>query len=106
MTTEKQPANSLPWTVGGHPGNDAGSDWRDILAPSSFGPLYVGEAIKEDAAYIVHACNAYPKLVEALRKVLSLRERSDEWWDRHGSETIELRALLRDLNETTTKEPA
>ena len=44
-----------------------------------------------NATYIAHACNAYPRLVEALRKVLDPEAAQIKW--------REARALLRELGE-------
>lgn len=52
-----------PWTVGPHPGNGAGDDWRTVLATSpEFGPLYIAEAIAPDARLIAAA----PTMLAAL----------------------------------------
>ena len=48
---------------------------------------------KEDADYIVHAANAYPKLIEALQLALPLLENEDY------PEAQDLVALLRSLGE-------
>lgn len=54
--------------VGGHPGDDSGTDWREILAPSPFGPTYIGQALKEDAAEIARRWNAHPAMLAALEE--------------------------------------
>ena len=70
-----KPGTELPWSVVG----------REIHG------LYVGEAVAAveyapgfetalvNARYIVHACNMYPRLVEALRGLEETA--SDEWTD-------------------------
>ena len=62
-----KPATSLPWRVG-----DAG---HTVFGPPNgkTNPGMVAQYCKmqgPNAAYIVHACNAYPRLVEALRDVV------------------------------------
>ena len=84
-----KPATPLPWIDDGSAviGNDGGP-----------GFCYVAEqACKSDRAYIVHACNAYPRLVSALRDA-----RMRLWqWDSHPSSRAvpEIDALLRELGE-------
>lgn len=61
MTTAHTPG---PWSVGPHPGNGAGDDWRTILADTpEFGPLYIAEAALPDACLIAAA----PDLLAALK---------------------------------------
>lgn len=59
-----QPATSLPWTV----------EYPDLDNARITSRLQdVGEAKRNnDADFIVHAVNAYPKLVEALRQIQML----------------------------------
>ncbi len=58
--TKHAPATPLPWNV-----EDNG---RLIVAPNTTLPRYRDSAA--DAAYIAHAANAYPQLVEALRAMI------------------------------------
>ncbi len=58
-----------PWTVGPHPGNEAGTDWRTILASGEFGEGYIGEALQEHAALIVRAVNSHAALVAELQRL-------------------------------------
>lgn len=56
-----------PWTVpdrSSKPNN--GTEWRDIIAKSDYNgvDMYVGEALKHDAQFIVAACNAHEELVK------------------------------------------
>ena len=60
-----------PWTVGGHPRDNSGTDWREILAPSDFGPQYLGQALKENAKLMAAA----PELLAALEATLIPLER-------------------------------
>ena len=55
------------------------------------------EAQPQDAAYIAHAANAYPKLVEALRVIAAPFERADGNEFARAQELT--RALLRSLGE-------
>ena len=72
----KQPATPLPWQV------DAGGDGEiEIWAPPYRRTLaLVGDGLRAtsddttNAAYIAHACNAYPQLVAALRGMAHLAE--------------------------------
>lgn len=87
MRTNNQPATSLPWSVqyiAARPQIVAGNA---IIASM----LLVRES-DDDAAYIAHAVNAYPKLVKALRFF------SDQ--PRYGVELDSARAILRELGET------
>ena len=62
----------LPWAVGNHPGDTSGSDWREIVSlGGEFSPAYVGQALKDNAAFIVRACNAHQDLVAALESLLA-----------------------------------
>ena len=50
MTTKQSQGHTAgPWSVGGHPRDDSGTAWREILAPSEFGPMYIGQAVEENA---------------------------------------------------------
>lgn len=64
-TTKHTPGN---WTFRPTTNPKNGSGWRDILAPSEFGPMYIGEAMERDAALISSA----PDLLEALEKLHSM----------------------------------
>ena len=64
MSTPK-PATPLPWTVG----KTTRIGGVEIQSVDINAGDYAGEAYTpQDAAYIAHAANAYPRLVEALRK--------------------------------------
>ena len=63
-----KPETPLPWTT------------EDAILPGTL----------QDAAYIAHAANAYPKLVEALREVIA---------GRYEADASRARALLRELGE-------
>jgi hypothetical protein len=76
MTAKHSPATSLPW-----PG---------LIPEPNFAP--------QDAVYIVHAANAYPKLVEALRVSLRVSSLPFDHADKRANPE-RLRALLRELGE-------
>lgn len=82
MTTKHQPATPLPWkSVSGC----LNPDFSMTLDPSVH---------TADTAYIAHAANAYPRLVEAVRGLLA----KDGWGVRTAGEQP-ARALLRELGE-------
>ena len=56
-----------PWTIGPTSNPHNGTDWRDLLAKNYNGDdMYIGEALKHDAAFIVRAVNAHEAMREAL----------------------------------------
>ncbi len=60
----------LPWRVGGHPHDNSGSKWREILTDAAtFNPAYICQAYLSDAELIVRAVNAHDALVSALREI-------------------------------------
>lgn len=78
-----KPGCPLPWRVVARSNVRAQALTPAIVGKRSYGtrewPIAIVSAISEretdaNAAYIVHACNAYPQLVEALRQVLHLAE--------------------------------
>jgi hypothetical protein len=71
-----KPATKLPWHLGLKQAERIVYDsngWAVCNATVYHGKEDA-EDCKKNAAYIAHACNAYPKLVEALRKI---KERTD-----------------------------
>lgn len=64
MTTKHQPATPLPWTQP----NRTSMKLHPVDGGGRHG--FVVATQKQDAAYITHAANAYPKLVEALRDAI------------------------------------
>ena len=105
-----KPATPLPWTI---------SKYGQISENGADEPLSVAGGVsipggthnpqvkvaKENAAYIVHACNAYPELVAALRASLDMyapfQEQDDaEQGANHGADVLRTaRALLARLGE-------
>lgn len=105
-----QPATPLPWGAGTPEacGGDAEYARLIICGPdgSSIGQMTLGFTEEEaddkiepqNADYAIHVANAYPKLIEALRKVLHFAE-----MERQGDESPverDARALLIDLGES------
>ena len=86
-----KPATPLPWKckqVG-----DTGGKNQVGVYEIRHEPWRVAEyANDEDAAYIAHACNAYPKLVEALRSIAKLA-----WGGK--LQQYAAQAILRELGE-------
>ena len=59
-----KPATALPWEV------DEEATVCGNNSAVAFTRRRESAYMDEDAAYIAHACNAYPKLVEALREAI------------------------------------
>ena len=91
----KRPATPLPWTF-----RESGPTAYGVL-----GSVHIPRErsakhnTRDDAAYIVHAANSYPRLVEALDAILNLDAKP---MDHSLKEKIVLdaRALLRSLGES------
>ena len=104
MTTKKAPATALPWRTGRDVGVMAGIDaefdgvvWHVALAHhNAMYGVDASASAEQNAAYIAHACNAYPLLVEALRRFAG---RSDEDVNYFGR-ADEADHLLRSLGES------
>ena len=74
-----------PGSLTAHPSTKKGngSGWRDILAPSEFGPYFVGECLKEHAPVFIAA----PDMQAALECVAALEMDPEEAYHvlhRHG----------------------
>ena len=72
-----KPATPLPWRIFSGRANAAPTALVESEARGAnrqvavrFGSLH-NDSMKADAAYIVHACNAYPELVEAVQSLLA-----------------------------------
>lgn len=100
--TKTSPATALPWEtrpvrkgVMGDESSmkDAGND-LNAVEPQMFGGTRIVESgiPKQDAAYIVAACNAYPELVAALKDIC-------KGWDSDTSACVNAKAILRKLGE-------
>jgi len=98
MTAQK-PATALPYRTGPASTLEANKlGIRGIWTADKKTGVADVYGHRENAAYIVHAANAYPKLVEALRNVEELLADLE----RGGAENPEfeqVRALLRELGE-------
>lgn len=76
MTAKHSPATSLPWETEKLRAPNGGTYYRcgipDDSSPVAqiFGTMNGGYEASKNADYIVHAANAYPKLVEALRDLV------------------------------------
>lgn len=84
---KRKPATPLPWHSEAPMGGIRTSGYHLYTAHTSG----VQNTRREDSQYIVHAANAYPKLVKALR---FFAERS-----RFGAELARARELLAGLGE-------
>lgn len=75
MTPKNAPATALPWetsmvqTKGGALFDVCAAGGGDMIADVQGGGY-------EDAAYIAHAANAYPRMVDALRQIRDAEELS------------------------------
>ena len=92
-----KPATPLPWIANGDEDHDfiIGGNPQEILADCSIGRVRPIED-KANAAYIVAAANAYPRLVQALKDALLLHDSADM---RALVLCSDARALLRELGE-------
>jgi len=96
MTTK--PATPLPWLRAGRDADTRGIFLRsDFRKPAAYHVLVMGAPADQDAAYIVHACNAYPRLVEALRGLWSHFKHDGS--DEADALAKSARALLRSFGE-------
>ena len=90
MNKKQKPSTSLPWEPIKLPGHYGVVNEQDLRVCES--------QDSEDAAYIVHAANAYPKLIEALRVSLRVSSLPFDHADKRANPE-RLRALLRELGE-------
>lgn len=111
-TTAHEPATPLPWIA--HDSNDGVPGLILPGAPVVAGGLVVArvwesldpiihvERATQNAAYIAHAANAYPRLVAALREAVAaaaMRSDSVKSVDRHYAALDAANDVLRDLGE-------
>lgn len=93
-----KPATPLPWNVPAkYPRYVEGGSLQGVCKTYS---ASVGGGDSQDASYIAHATNAYPKLVEALRELM-LRCDGPEGICKDGDniQTHNAHGLLRELGE-------
>ena len=84
-----KPATPLPWKV------DENNELPPAVIEDTEDGIGVCEEMNaQDAAYIVAACNAYPKLVAALREIANLPD-----GDFYDCPLGKVRLLLRSLGE-------
>jgi hypothetical protein len=89
----KRPATPLPWIT---------NERTAIVGAEAFCPVAKCDAAEpdayqaQDAAYIVHAANSYPRLVEALKDIL---HPITGFHNLTNSNEMAFRALLNELGE-------
>ena len=87
MTTKQIPATPLPWKASG-----------GCLNPHL--PMSLdADAHRIDAAYIAHAANAYPRLIDALHHVRELAQENAKGQDGYEIIAEWTDSLLRELGE-------
>ena len=88
MTTKHTPSTPLPWreAKAGEIGTTVFSGEHSVASTDTH-RWTAGEREIQDAAYIAHAANAYPKLISYLHAMAG------------GLHDKEIRALLRELGE-------
>ena len=90
MSANHKPATPLPWTT-------ADGYIKGANGDTSFGSdLYYPWPTEADMPYIVHAANAYPRLVAALKAMTKPDEHGVEFC---SPKVTAARALLRELGE-------
>jgi len=89
------PATPLPWSQPSRYGNTMFELQRPVDEHTTVQGPILKNCTLQDAAYIAHAANAYPKLVEALREQLTA------YMGDFGPDHVATRhyALLRSLGE-------
>ena len=99
MTAKHKPATALPWETAVN--GEEPPQW-DVCAANGGDMvadlMNMPDTGEQDAAYIVHAANAYPRLVEALRNLKEQVECMNAQ-QAFGRDYDEARALLRELGE-------
>lgn len=108
--TKQTPATPLPWhTQLGSESFYRIHERRLVTSGRGLEGTHISKMMhdergEKDAAYIAHACNAYPKLVEVLRMVAPIIERFAGEAEPQNSvldqRRDQLRALLRELGES------
>jgi hypothetical protein len=107
VTTKHTPATPLPWKPVSERANEGmgapvETELRgaDLQVAVRLGKLY-SDRQKQDAAYITHAANAYPKQIIAALELLEAldREHGDELGVDTAAAANRLSALLRELGE-------
>lgn len=97
MSARHAPATPLPWrTVASYQPATKREEMSPYLLAAD-GDNVAASALRgvDDAAYIAHACNAYPRLVEALRNCIAEIDDGDGM----PGDFADAIALLRSLGE-------
>ena len=106
MTTAHKPATPLPWALTRKPSSGGGQNEIEAAPGNILKNRLIavnwsyGDADDRNAAYIAHACNSYPRLVEALRNLREAISNVSIPVDSFDAlPTQEVDALLRELGE-------
>lgn len=98
-TVKHQPATPLPWSlkhgnhvIAGEYEFDVAIAWLTDSTPSS-------EKADANAAYIAHAANTYPRLIEALRQMLEIVGPTPMRSSKDGNQFHAAKMLMRELGE-------
>ena len=105
-----KPATSLPWEASRR--DDKQGNWTDTLIEQAvnYGGLRIARVENPthqgfvDAVYIVHACNAYPRLVEALRQCCAAIEAAEAYEQERSGELDAMPEPSRDAAELLLRE--
>jgi hypothetical protein len=95
-----KPATPLPWKA--NTSGPAGRRALYIYGGENYCIAGLGDRVdaqKANAAYIVHASNTYPKLVEALREVLAAHDNEMAHGGQVYTEGEAIRALLTEAEK-------
>lgn len=93
-----KPESPLPWKIEpryGRPDDKSNQQPWEVMT-DEFGTLTGEYSNYKDSAYIIHACNAYPKLIKAIKEFTQdsyFAEEKDNFYPQ------EIRDLLKDLGE-------
>tara|TARA_R110000772_G_scaffold89304_2_gene185124 strand:- start:13581 stop:13895 length:315 start_codon:yes stop_codon:yes gene_type:complete len=68
--TDIKPGTELPWFASPYRGQIGSQVWAGTPGPAATLILEEGDASDQDARYIATACNAFPELLEALKRAL------------------------------------
>lgn len=74
MKTKHAPTTSLPWRGRQHP-DDHEAMFHQVNGEQ--GDCVAAYMPKKDADYVVHACNAYPRLVKVLQTFADIHSHED-----------------------------
>lgn len=105
LTARNQPATELPWKWGWN--GDTCAVWGAaiVLSGGELTAHGVKRGKETNAAYIVHAANAYPRLVAALREASEQLKYAQRWAPTRATDGViglmcnDYADLLRELGE-------